>query len=126
MIQWTIEQQFLVIDHNPDSRGLLTRSLRRKFQDCNVLQTSDAEEAVAALSSVNVDAVILHRAVGADAVEMVRSLRQVNPSVVIIVVSGVDRSESVLQAGATGFLRVDEWLMLGTMVKNAIEAENGK
>jgi len=114
------QKRFLIIDHNPDSAELLARSLRRKFALAAMFQTPDSDDALKTLASVQIAAVILHRALGADAVQMTTALRQVNPTVPIIVVSGVDRSESVLAAGATGFLKFDEWLMLGNVVTNAL------
>src|SRR3954470_12444783 len=111
-------RRFLVIDHNPDSGELLIRALKRKFPLASVLHTVDAEDAVKTVQSIAVDAIVVHRGYDADAVSIVKSLRAINATVPIIVVSGIDRSEAVLAAGATGFLNFDSWLLLGSTVAN--------
>jgi len=115
-------RRFLVIDHNPDTGELLVRSLRRKFPHARLLQTVDADEAVKTVSSMAIDAIVLHRAFDADAVSLVKALRATNTRAPVIVLSGIDRSEQVLAAGDTGFLNFDEWLLLGTVVANALAA----
>jgi DNA-binding NarL/FixJ family response regulator len=115
-----VTRRFLVIDHNPDSGELLIRALKRKFPLATVLHTVDAEDAVNTVQSIAVDAVVVHRGYDADAVAIVKNIRAINPQVPIIVVSGIDRSEAVLAAGATGFLNFDSWLLLGSTVANAL------
>ena len=39
----------------------------------------------------------------------------------IVVVSGIDRTEEVLAAGATGFLSYDQWLLLGSRVRELLK-----
>jgi DNA-binding response OmpR family regulator len=116
-------QRILVIDHNPDSGELFVRSLRRKFPNATLLQTVEAAESVKTAESIALDAIVLHRAYDADAETLVKLLRAANNIAPIIVLSGADRSEKVLAAGATGFLNADQWLMLGTVVANAIAAQ---
>jgi DNA-binding NarL/FixJ family response regulator len=112
--------RFLIIDHDPDSSELLVRSLRRKFPLATLMQTAEVEEATKVAASLHLDAVVLHRAEDGDAVEVTKAVRSVNTATPIIVVSGIDRSESVLAAGATGFLNFDQWLMLGAVVGNSL------
>jgi DNA-binding response OmpR family regulator len=112
--------KFLVIDSNRDSGELLERSLRRKFPLAAIRRCDEAQAAEVAVTNGIWTAVVLHRAYDADAVQLVRALRAADAGVPIIVVSGVDRSEAVLAAGANGFLNFDQWLMLGPTVANAL------
>jgi DNA-binding NarL/FixJ family response regulator len=118
----SVPPRILVIDHNPDSGELLVRSLRRKFPDAFTYLTSDAEDAEKSLAALKLDAIVIHRANTSTAVELTRALRRINPTVPIVVVSGIDRSEAVFQAGATGFINFDQWLMIGPTVANAMAA----
>jgi DNA-binding response OmpR family regulator len=112
--------RFLIIDHDPDSAELLVRSLRRKFPHATLMPIAEVEEATKVAASLQLAAVVLHRASDGDAVGVTRALRSVNTTAPIIVVSGIDRSESVLAAGATGFLNFDQWQMLGAVVDNSM------
>jgi CheY-like chemotaxis protein len=113
--------KFLVIDHNPDGRALLIRTLVRKFPEADIIESRDAAHAVATAASVQLNAIITHRTEETDGVAMIRLLRQANAEVPILMVSGTDRSEEALSAGATRFLHYDEWLRAGTVVADLIQ-----
>lgn len=113
--------KLLVIDHNPDSGALLVRTLARKLSQHAVQLCEDSDGALRLIRSEAFDAIVLHRTLQQSAVELVKDIRQLNAAVPIIVVSGVDRSEEVLAAGATGFMRYDEWLNVGNVVMNALQ-----
>ena len=115
-------RKILIIDHNRDSRELLVRALKRKFSQAELVECEEAGGALVALATQNFDVTVLHRTFEVDAVSLVMSVRQVAEGMPIIVVSGVDRSEAVLKAGATAFLNYDEWLMLGNVVEKALAA----
>jgi hypothetical protein len=53
---------------------------------------------------------------------MVGQLRLRDIDVPIVMVSGIDRTGPALAAGADRFLLYDEWLMLGTLVKDLLES----
>jgi DNA-binding NtrC family response regulator len=113
----------LVIDHNPESGSLLIRSLARKFPDAVIRLCKESRAALEIVATQKLDAVVLHRTEEQDAVSLVRTLRSAEPKMVIIAVSGIDRSEQVLTAGATGFLNYESWLMIGQVVANALTSE---
>ena len=114
----TSPQKLLVIDHNTDNAALLVRTLIRKYPRTPVVFCRDPAFACATVAAEAVDAVVLHRSDNEDAVTIIRMLHAVAPALPIVVVSGVDRSESVLAAGAVGFLHYDEWLRIGIVVEN--------
>jgi CheY-like chemotaxis protein len=108
--------KFLVIDDNPDSRFLLVKTLLRKFPDAVVQECQSSLPAIDCAKSDGVSTIILHRASDADGELLIRLIRRVNSTVPIVMVSGYDRSQIALAAGANCFLNYDEWLRIGTVV----------
>lgn len=113
--------KILVIDHNGESGALLVRSLTRKFPlgSIRLCETSGAAIELTALEKI--DAIVVHRAHEQEPAALVRILRKMDPKVVIIGVSALDRTGSFLAAGADSFVHIDGWLMLGTMVASVLE-----
>src|SRR5215207_3984506 len=114
--------KFLIVDDNADSRFLLVKTLLRKFPQAILQETQDGESAVALVQSGTLDAVVVHRAAEIDGISLVRNLRQTNPTVPIVMVSGLDRSKAAIDAGASTFLSYDAWLRIGTVVNELISA----
>jgi DNA-binding NtrC family response regulator len=114
-------EKVLVIDYDADNALLLTRSIRRKFPSALVVQSRDAVTTLTNVIEQKFDVLVVHRTEQIPAVELIKTVRKLDEQVVIIAVSGFDRSEDVLKAGATGFLRYDEWLRLGTVIANALQ-----
>src|SRR5581483_974500 len=96
-------RKFLVIDHHRDSRELLVRSLRRKFSHAEVVESAEVTDACRQVGGGTFEAVVLHRTLEVDAVTLVTMLRQIDAAVPIIVLSGIDRREAVVAAGADDF-----------------------
>ncbi len=115
--------KFLVVDDNVDSRFLLVKTLLRKFPRSVIHETREAPAAIEMVTSNRLDAVISHRAADVDGLSLVRSMREANPAVPIVMVSGIDRSKAAREAGATVFLSYDEWLRIGSVVAAMISSE---
>jgi DNA-binding NarL/FixJ family response regulator len=113
-------RKFLIVDDNPDSRFLLVKTLLRKFPQSALQETHDANTAVAQAKGEKLDVVIVHRAVDVDGITLVRLIRHVNPTVAIVLVSGIDRTAEAKAAGATTFLNYDAWLRIGTVVADLL------
>lgn len=111
-------RKFLVIDDHGDNRFLLTRTLKRKYPESTIHETSTLAPSLAYLQAGGVDAVIGHRAGEITGIELVRELRRVDPLVPIVMVSGIDRSRAAFAAGATRFLNYDEWLRVGLVIED--------
>ena len=107
---------FVVIDFHPESRFLLVKTLQRKFPNATIYESDDAEKAIELVRAVNLAAVITHRTFEVEGVELVRMLRNADPKVPIVMVSGIDREAAALAAGANTFLHYDEWLRVGSVV----------
>lgn len=117
---------FVVIDFNAESRQLLVRTLRRKFPDAVVHETDDTDKALAMARAVGAVAIVTHRTFDMPGAEVVQQLRNAEPSVVIVMVSGMDRETEALGAGADSFLPYDQWLRIGTVVDEHLKARAGK
>jgi CheY-like chemotaxis protein len=118
----TSPYKFLIVDDNADSRFLLVKTLLRKFPQAVLQETQDGESAVSLAQSDVLDAAIVHRAADVDGITLVRMLRTINPTVPIVMVSGLDRTGQALEAGATSFLNYDAWLRIGTVVAEHVLA----
>lgn len=115
--------KLLVVDDNPDSRFLLVKTLLRKFPHSIIHETQEAGAAVAMANANRLDAIVAHRAADVDGLTLVRALREANPTVPIVMVSGIDRSKAALLAGATTFLSYEAWLRIGSVVAALIDPE---
>jgi response regulator RpfG family c-di-GMP phosphodiesterase len=109
-------RKVLVVDDNPESRFLLTKTLLRKFPQVMVLECADASSAQRTAATEPLDVIVLHRTADVIGVDLIRMLRDVSDKIPIIMVSGIDRSVEAMAAGANFFLSYDEWLRIGTVV----------
>lgn len=114
------QHKFLIIDDNPDSRFLLVKTLLRKFPQAVLQETQDGESAVSLLRDERPDAVVVHRATDVDGLTLIRMLRKLNAVVPIVMVSGIDRTQTAREAGASTFLNYDAWLRIGTVVSELL------
>lgn len=113
---------FLVVDFQRESRYLLVKTLLRKFPGAVIREVEDAEQAVQMARTQDIACIVTHRTFETPGVELVRQLREVDPDVPIVMVSGIDRQKGAMEAGATSFLNYDEWLRIGTVVEKHIAA----
>lgn len=116
-----LPDRFLVIDENTDSRFLLVKTLLRKFPSALLQECHDADTAIATARSDKLTAIVAHRTYDYDGVTLVALLRRANPTVPIVMVSGIDRTPQALAAGANAFLSYDEWLRIGSVVGEVLE-----
>lgn len=115
-----VPHPFLVIDDNPDARFLLTKTLLRKFPKSVIQECEDSEVALAIAAKREVRLIVVHRLWDTDGATLIRRLREVNPEVPIIAVSGIDRSQEAVAAGANRFMLYDEWLRIGTLATEVL------
>ncbi len=108
---------FLVVDFQRESRFLLVKTLVRKFPRAVIRECEDADQAVQMARTQDLACIITHRTFETPGAELVRRLREVDPVVPIVMVSGMDREKAALAAGATSFLSYDEWLRIGSVVE---------
>jgi DNA-binding NtrC family response regulator len=114
-------QKFLIIDDNADSRFLLAKTLMRKFPAALMIECADTGTALLAAENDRPVAVIVHRTIDTSGLHLLPLLRQLNPRMPIVMVSGIDRTAEAIAAGATFFLNYDEWLRIGSVVAGLLE-----
>ena len=112
--------KFLLIDDNSSNRFLVSKSLARRFPDTVLVECDESDAGLEALRREPFAVVVAHRTHQLAGTELVRQLRQLAPAVPIIAISAVDRRAEALQAGATRFLLLDEWLLIGNVVQELL------
>ena len=115
--------QFLVVDFHAESRFLLVKTLLRKYPGAVIHESEDAEKAVEIARAFPLRAVITHRTFEVSGAELVRRLRDADPHVPIVMVSGIDRETEAREVGADAFLHYDQWLRLGTVVDDLFDGK---
>lgn len=113
----------LIVDFHAESRVLLARTLLRKFPDAMIEEFDDAEPAAERVRQGGVTAIVTHRTFDMSGADLVRRFRSLAPHSAIVLVSGMDRSEVALAAGADAFLHYDEWLRIGTVLAEILAAK---
>lgn len=117
--------QFLLIDLHMEGRDLMSRTLLRKFPGATILESDDADQALAMARVLPLTAIVAHRTLNVSGAELVQQLRAANPTVPILMVSGINREDQARAAGANQFLSSDEWLRLGTVMETLL-AQTGR
>jgi DNA-binding NarL/FixJ family response regulator len=112
--------EFLVIDDNSDSRFLLVKTLERKFTGAIVHECQQSEMALHKIKNADLAAIICHRTTETPGIELLHEIRALRPTLPLVMVSGIDRRQQALAAGADRFLLYDEWLRIGTVVEEVI------
>ena len=115
-----LPRKFLVIDDVTDSRALVVRTLLRKFPSALIQECQESNTALLAASSEDYDLIIAHRTTDLDGLTTIRMLRKVSPTVPILMISGIDRSQEAIEAGATAFHSYDQWLLIGGVAAELI------
>lgn len=109
--------RFLIVDFHAESRFLLGKTLLRKFPGATIFESDEADAAIALVHQHRLNAIVTHRTFDASGPELVRAFRAAEPAVPIIMVSGEDREDVALAAGADQFLPYEEWLRIGSVVE---------
>jgi CheY-like chemotaxis protein len=114
--------KFLLVDDNSDSRFLLAKTIQRKFPGGVIVECETSASAVTFISEERPSIVVAHRGRDCDGATLIRTLRQYNQRVPIVMVSGIDREAAAKNAGATRFLHYDQWLRIGTVVSELLSS----
>lgn len=115
--------KFLVVDDVAENRYLVAKTLLRQFAGSLVEECEESTPAMVAAQFDRLTAIVVHRAADVDGLTLIAMLRQVNPTVPIVMVSGRESCPGAIEAGATAFLNYDGWLRIGTVVEETIAAE---
>ena len=118
-----VKQRFLVVDHHRESRYLLVKCLLRKFPQAHILEAEEGDDAIELARATDLDVIVTHRTREYFGTELVTKFREVNDRVLIVMVSGIERTAPALAAGANRFMLYDEWLRIGTLVKELLDTK---
>lgn len=111
------------MDFHAESRYLLVKTLQRKFPGSLILEIDEEDPAIDLVRRRGVDAVITHRTFDVPGVQLVADFRAADPKIPIVMVSGIDREEAALAAGADCFLHYDQWLRIGSVVESLFQGD---
>jgi CheY-like chemotaxis protein len=101
--------RYLLVDDNAESRYLLGKTLLQKTPNAILLECQNAESAFELVGDDGLVAVISHRAADMEGIELIAQLRQRNPRVPLVMVSGRDRQADAIAAGADCFVPFEDW-----------------
>ncbi|HAH20191.1 MAG: hypothetical protein A2Y00_10375 [Omnitrophica WOR_2 bacterium GWF2_43_52] len=89
--------KILLVDDEPDARDIIERHLCRHIE-CSVYNAQDGRQALELIGKENFDVAILDvKMPGISGIDVLRKLKEVNPQVGVLVVSGWN-SQQVAQA----------------------------
>lgn len=108
--------KLLVVDDNPTGRFVICDLLRDRFHGCAVLETDTARAAFSVVRHEPLSAILCHRARGMADATLVRALRTIRSDVPIISTSDATPVGSLINAGATKFVRYGAWATIGAVV----------
>ena len=111
----------VVIDDNPGGRLFLSKILLSSFPRANIIECDNSEAAVRELGADKRTALfVVHRANDADGLPLAEMLRAASPTIPIIYLSGIDRTDAALAAGATTFLQFDQSRLIDRIVRDIL------
>lgn len=113
---------FLVVDDDDDNRFLLTKTLLRNFPRCRIHESRDSDSVLRIAQEFELGCAVIHRAADMDGITLIRQVREAAPNLPILALSGFDRREESLRAGATAFLHYDAWLTVGRAVEDLLRS----
>lgn len=95
----------------------MAKTVLRKFPHAEITECQTAETAFQMLDRGDQFSLIVsHRTFELDGISLVRELRARRPTTPLLMMSGIDRREAALAAGANVFLTYEEWLLVGNHV----------
>lgn len=111
-----------MIDDNPEGRLFFSKILDSSVPGVDIIECENSEVALHELGTKKTALFLVHRANDADGLPLVEMLRAASPTIPIIYVSGIDRTDAALAAGATSFLQFNQSHLIGGIVRNILRA----
>jgi CheY-like chemotaxis protein len=112
--------RFIVVDDHPEGRAFLSKMLLHAFPRAEILECDQSHAASKELSAGNISALLVHRGLDVDGLPLVEMLRATSATIPIVYVSGVDRTDAALAAGATTFLHSDHAQTIGRVMRDIL------
>ena len=93
------EIKILVIDDNPDDRGLITRHLQKEFQEIKITMVKDEKEFNYAIENENFDLVITdYIFYWSDGLTVLKKIKTMFPNMPVIMFTGTGNEEVAVEA----------------------------
>jgi DNA-binding response OmpR family regulator len=112
---------FLVVADDPERLMLISTTLHRKFPNSVVKTCRETKAALSAAKAHKLDAIIAHRSADTDEIPLWEQLRATSDAP-IVAISNHRHAEAAQLAGASRFLHVEQWLLIGTVVADLLGA----
>ena len=116
--------RFIVASPDSETCFLLWRFLRMRFPNAELLECSSPEALFSAVGEEEtgslLSGLVVHEVLSLDEVATIGRLRQRLPPAPGSFVASTAEERSALRAGATQFLEVDRWLLLGGMMAELV------
>jgi CheY-like chemotaxis protein len=118
------ELRILVLNDEEEGLILLRHALTREFPQSEVLNYSCAEDALNALQTESVDAVITdNRMPKMTGIDFVRRLRAQGMVIPIVMLTGSEEKKSeAIAAGVTTFISSGSWADIRRQIRSAIQS----
>lgn len=114
-----------MVEDDADGEFLIGHALKRRFPGAAVRACRDADDAVSvARSRSDWLGFVVHRALDLDGIGIVRRLRAINERAIVVMVSGRDQRAAALAAGASHFIRYNDWSGLGALFDSSDETSS--
>ena len=116
--------RILVLNDEEEALILLRHAMAREFPQAEVLNYSSAEDALGALRTERVDAVITdQRMPRMSGIDFVRRLRDAGMLIPIVMLTGSEEKKSeAIAAGVTTFISSASWSDIRRLIRRTIEA----
>ena len=113
---------FLVVADDAERLMLVSTTLQRKFPNAIVQNCRDSDGAILVARNYTLDAIVAQRCSDLDELALTEKLRAVT-AVPIVLMSSTHKSQAATEAGASSFLRHEQWLIIGRAVARLVGAE---
>jgi hypothetical protein len=110
---------FVIVDDVDDNRFLVSKALLRSFPSSSIIECLESSAALAAVQCEKPAAVIVHRSFDLNGPAMIRALRGVT-STPIVMVSGRESCPEAIEAGANAFLNYEAWARIGAVIAEVL------
>jgi CheY-like chemotaxis protein len=115
-------RRFLAIAEDSDRLTLVANTLRRRFPQAVVLTCRESEPAIELARTQRFDAIVANTSTDLTELPLVENLRAATTAPIILMSTG-SFEERALASGATRFLNVQRWLLIGTVVARVVGAD---
>jgi CheY-like chemotaxis protein len=115
--------RILLVFENPDGLFLTSKYLLRSMREAELVESRSGRDALTKLRAQSFDVIVTnHKMTEMDGVTFVRSVRQINKLVPVIMVTAMDNvAARALDVGATEFVPLTRWQDVGPVAERYLK-----